>query len=252
MLDEKLRKIEDEYKFVMDSIPNVPHESVPVGKNEKDNPIIKESGEKNVFSFTPRDHITLGQINGMFDLERGAKITGSGFPLYTGPGAKLERALINFMLDIHIKEHGYKEVFPPVLVNRASMRGTGQIPKLEEDMYKISEEDFFLIPTAEVPVTNMHANEVLTEEELPIYYTAYTVCFRREAGSYGKDTKGIIRVHQFNKVEMVKFVKPEESMNELESLLTKNLHCPKSYSRDCVIIYSGNKYVTNYLFSEFI
>ncbi len=218
-LDVRLRKIKDEYKTVIDFIPNMPHETVPVGENEKDNKLVKEAGKIPKFSFKPKDHIELGKINGMFDLERAAKITGSGFPLYTGSGAKLERALINFMLDVHIKEHGYKELFPSVLVNRASMRGTGQIPKLEEDMYKIAEEDFFLIPTAEVPVTNLHADEVLTEEDLPVYYTAYTACFRREAGSYGKDTKGLTRVHQFDKVEMVKFVKPEDSMNELESLL---------------------------------
>jgi len=218
-LDKELKKTEKEYKAILDSIPNIPHESVPVGSNEKDNRMVKEEGSKPKLSFDPRDHIELGKINGLFDLERAAKITGSGFPLYMGQGAKLERALINFMLDIHTKEHGYKEVFPSFLVNRSSMRGTGQLPKLEEDMYRLSEDDLFLIPTAEVPVTNIHADEVLKETDLPIYYTAYTACFRREAGSYGKDTKGLIRVHQFNKVEMVKFTRPEDSMDELEKLL---------------------------------
>ncbi len=238
-LDNKLKTIEEEYRQVLDMIPNVPHESVPVGTTEEDNQRIKEAKKLPKFSFTPRDHIELGKINDLFDFERGAKVTGSFFPLYVGSGAKLERALLNFMLDVHIKEHGYKEVFPPFLVNRKSMYGTGQLPKLEEDMYRIDEEDFFLIPTAEVPVTNMHADEVLREEDLPICYTAYTACFRREAGSYGKDTKGLIRVHQFNKVEMVKFVRPENSMQELQTLLAdaedilKKLELPYRVSALC-------------------
>ncbi|MFC1643879.1 serine--tRNA ligase [Candidatus Omnitrophota bacterium] len=218
-LDEKLKKVEDEYRFLLDTIPNIPHESVPVGTCEEDKEVVKESGRVPKFSFTPRDHIELGQINSLFDFERGAKISGASFPLYVGAGARLERALFNFMLDVHVKEHGYREVFPPFLVNRKSMRGTGQLPKMEEDMYRVQEEDLFLIPTAEVPVTNMHADEVLAEDELPICYTAYTACFRREAGSYGKDTKGLIRVHQFDKVELVKFTRPENSMEELEKLL---------------------------------
>ncbi len=218
-LDEKLGEIDAGHASAIDRIPNVPHESVPVGASEKDNRQIKEWGSLPEFSFTPKDHLQLGEINGLFDFERGAKIAGSGFPLFTGQGAKLERALINFMLDVHIKEHGYKEVYPPVLVNRKSMRGTGQLPKLEEDMYHVTEDDLFLIPTAEVPVTNMHADEIIPEEDLPIKYTAYTSCFRREAGSYGKDTRGLIRVHQFDKVEMVKFTTPETSMDELETLL---------------------------------
>jgi seryl-tRNA synthetase len=218
-IDKKLKKVKEDYRTVLDTIPNVLHESVPVGKGEDDNKLVKEEGRVPEFSFTPRDHIELGQINRLFDFERGAKITGSFFPLYVGAGARLERVLLNFMLDVHTKEHGYREVFPPFLVNRKSMRGTGQLPKLEEDMYRIDEEDYFLIPTAEVPITNMHADEVLAEEELPICYTGYTACFRREAGSYGKDTKGLIRVHQFDKVEMVKFTPPETSMDELESLL---------------------------------
>lgn len=218
-LDEELKKVETEYEVLLDTIPNIPHETVPVGTTAADNELIREWGSVPKFSFTPRDHIELGTINDLFDFERASKITGSFFPLYVGQGAKLERALINFMLDVHVKEHGYKEMFPPFLVNRKSMRGTGQLPKLEEDMYRIDEEDLFLIPTAEVPVTNFHMDEVLSEEDLPICYTAYTACFRREAGSYGKDTKGLVRVHQFDKVEMVKFATPENSMNELELLL---------------------------------
>jgi len=218
-LDKKLGEASAEYSQILEMIPNMPHESVPRGKSEKDNRHVREWGSIAETKFSPRDHIELGKINGIFDFERAAKITGSGFPLFVAAGAKLERALINFMIDVHVKEHGYKEILPPVLVNRKSMRGTGQIPKLEEDMYNIKEDDLFLIPTAEVPVTNFHADEVLEEETLPIYYTAYTMCFRREAGSYGKDTRGLIRVHQFDKVEMVKFTHPDESMKELESLL---------------------------------
>ncbi len=218
-LDKELEKVDAEHKNVLDIIPNVPHESVPIGKSTEDNKLVKEHGRKSEFPFEAKDHIELGKINSLFDFERAAKITGSGFPLYTGQGARLERALINFMLDVHTKEHGYKEIFPPFLVNRKSMYGTGQVPKLEDDMYKIQGEDFFLIPTAEVPVTNIHADEVMKEEDLPVFYTAYTACFRKEAGSYGKDTKGLIRVHQFNKVELVKFTRPEDSMQELEKLL---------------------------------
>jgi seryl-tRNA synthetase len=217
-LDKKLNKVMDEYSFVLDRIPNITNETVPVGASPEDNRLVKEAVEIPEFSFTLRDHIELGQINDLFDFERGAKITGSAFPLYIGMGARLERALINFMLDVHTKEHGYKEVFPPFLVNSKSMRGTGQLPKLEEDMYKIEGEGYYLIPTAEVPITNMYADEVLDEETLPIYYTGYTACFRREAGSYGKDTRGLIRVHQFDKVELVKFTLPENSMDEFEKL----------------------------------
>jgi len=218
-LDVELGDIEKKYKDLLDIIPNVPHESVPVGKSAADNKIVKENGAIPKFSFDPRDHLAIGSLHGLFDFERAAKISGSGFPLYTGEGARLERSLISFMLDIHTKEHGYKEIFPPFLVNRKSMRGTGQLPKLEEDMYHISEEDLFLVPTAEVPLTNIHADEVLEEKDLPVYYTAYTACFRREAGSYGKDTKGLTRVHQFDKVELVKFTRPEDSLDELEKLL---------------------------------
>ena len=217
-LDEKLNKVMDEYCFVLDKIPNITNESVPVGASQEDNQLVREAGAIPKFSFTRRDHIVLGQINDLFDFERGAKRTGSAFPLYVGMGARLERALINFMLDVHTKEHGYKEVFPPFLVNSKSMRGTGQLPKLEEDMYKIEGEGYYLIPTAEVPITNMYADEVLDEKDLPIYYTGYTACFRREAGSYGKDTRGLIRVHQFDKVELVKFTLPGNSMDEFEKL----------------------------------
>ncbi|MEA3490222.1 MAG: serine--tRNA ligase [Candidatus Omnitrophota bacterium] len=248
-LDDQLNAVETEYYTILDLIPNISHESVPVGKGEADNKLIKEAGEVPEFSFEARDHLELGQINKLFDFERGAKITGSFFPLYVGLGARLERALINFMLDVHVKEHGYREVFPPFLVNRKSMYGTGQIPKLEEDMYRIAEEDYFLIPTAEVPVTNLHADEVLDEEELPVCYTAYTACFRREAGSYGKDTKGLIRVHQFDKVELVRFTRPEDSMGELEKLLAdaedilKKLELPYRVSALCTaeISFSAHK-----------
>ncbi len=218
-IDTDLKQVEEEYIKVLEWIPNIPHESVPVGKNEEDNEIVKIEGEEKKFDFTPKDHLALGAANGIFDFEKAARISGSGFPLFTGPGARLTRALINFMIDIHTKEHGYKELWPPVLVNRKSMRGTGQIPKMEEDMYRIKDEDMFLIPTAEVPVTNIHMDDIIREEDLPLYYTAYTPCFRKEAGSYGKDTRGLIRVHQFDKVEMVKFVRSENSMDELETLL---------------------------------
>lgn len=218
VMEEELRLVEGEYKEVIDKIPNIPHESVPIGTSEKDNKLIKEIGHKPEKSFTLRDHLELGKMNGLFDFERGSKISGSGFPVFTGIGAKLVRSLINFMLDMHSTKHKYKEVFPPVLVNRKSMRGTGQLPKLEQDMYKVHDEELFLVPTAEVPVTNLHADEVIPEEDLPICYTAYTSCFRKEAGSYGKDTKGLIRVHQFDKVELVKFVKPENSQEELINL----------------------------------
>jgi seryl-tRNA synthetase len=199
-------------------IPNIPHSSVPVG-DAFCKKTVRSWGELPKFDFKPASHIELSQHLDIIDFGRAAKITGSNFILYKGWGARLERALINFMLDLHIKKHGYTEVFPPFLVNRQSMTGTGQLPKLEEDMYRLKDDDLFLIPTAEVPVTNIFRDEILNEDDLPIYYTAYTACFRREAGSYGKDTKGLIRVHQFDKVELVKFVKPENSYNELEKLV---------------------------------
>ncbi|MDD5455385.1 MAG: serine--tRNA ligase [Candidatus Ratteibacteria bacterium] len=218
-LDKQVEEIKDKINPILLTIPNLPHSSVPVGKDAKDNKIVRESGTIPKFNFKPKDHLQLAKDLDIIDFERALKIVGSNFPLYKKSGALLERAMVNFMLDVHTKEHKYTEVSPPFLANRATMTGTGQLPKLEEDMYHIEKEDYFLIPTAEVPLTNLHAGEILKEEQLPLYYTAYTPCFRREAGSYGKDTKGLIRVHQFDKVEMVKFVKPEDSFDELESML---------------------------------
>ena len=208
-------KIEDDYLL---RIPNVPHASVPVGDASANQPV-RTWGTPRTFGFTPKTHLELIESLGLVDLPRAAKITGSHWVVFTGLGARLERALINFMLDVHTKEHGYREIAPPYLVNRASMTGTGQLPKFEEDMYRLKDDDLFLIPTAEVPVTNLHAGEVLEEAQLPVSYTAYSACFRREAGSYGKETKGMTRVHQFDKVEMVKFVAPERSYDELEALV---------------------------------
>lgn len=216
--NKKVVEIDKKICILMLNIPNIPHKSIPIGRPEA-NKVVREWGKPPEFDFKPKSHIELGQDLDILDFPRSSKISGPGFCLFKGLGAQLERALFNFMLDLHTKEHGYKEVFPPFLVNRASMTATGQLPNLEEDMYRLKDDDIFLIPTAEVPITNMHRDEVLDEEELPIYYTAYTACFRREAGSYGRDTKGLIRVHQFDKVEMVKFVKPETSYDELESLL---------------------------------
>jgi seryl-tRNA synthetase len=218
-LEHQLRKVEEQFKSWLLWIPNLIHSSVRVGKSPEDNVVVKEWGEKKAFSFTPRPHWELEERYNLVSFEKGAKIVGANFPLYQGIGAKLERALINFMLDLHTKKHGYTEVFPPFLANRKSMVGTGQLPKLEEDMYKCDLDDLFPIPTAEVPLTNLHQEEILEEKSLPLYYTAYSACFRREAGSYGQETKGLMRVHQFNKVELVKFVLPETSFEELESLL---------------------------------
>jgi seryl-tRNA synthetase len=195
------------------------HSSVPIGKDSSQNRIIKTVGEIPEFSFDPKPHWDLGHNLGILDFDRAAKITGARFPLYFGSGAKLERALINFMLDVHTTSHGYTETLPPFIVNRQAMTHTGQLPKFEEDLFKLSDWDYFLIPTAEVPVTNIHQGEILHEDMLPIYYTAYTPCFRSEAGSYGKDTRGLIRQHQFNKVELVKLTAPETSYAELETLL---------------------------------
>jgi len=218
-LDNSLKEVESEIDSLLLRVPNIPHSTVPVGLDENSNVVVKEWGELPKFDFEPRAHWEIGELLGILDLARGAKLSGSGFYALTGKGALLERGLINFMLDLHTKEHGYKEVWPPFMVNRASMTGTGQLPKLEEDMYLCEKDDLFLVPTAEVPVTNLHRDEILKAEELPIYYVAYTPCFRREAGSYGKDTRGILRVHQFDKVEMVKFVRPEDSYDELEKLV---------------------------------
>ena len=217
-LEPLVKESEEKMERILLCIPNLPHASVPVGKPEM-NKEIRRWGTPRAFDFKPKTHWEIAEHLDIIDFKRAAKITGSNFILYKKDGARLERALINFMLDLHTREHGYAEIFPPFLVNRASMTGTGQLPKMEEDMYKINEEDLFLIPTAEVPVTNIHRDEVLQEEQLPVYYTAYTACFRREAGSYGKDTRGLIRVHQFDKVELVKFVKPETSYAELEKLV---------------------------------
>jgi seryl-tRNA synthetase len=200
-------------------VPNIPHSSVPVGKDSADNVEVRRWGEIPSFNFEPKAHWDIGEELGILDFKAGAKIAGARFTLYWDLGAKLERALINFMLDLHTREHGYREVLPPFMANRVTMTGTGQLPKFEEELFKIEGTDYFLIPTAEVPVTNIHQDEVLEEEALPLYYTAYTPCFRKEAGSYGKDTRGLIRQHQFNKVELVKFTKPDTSYDELEKLL---------------------------------
>ena len=217
-LDETLKQTDEELGVILMTLPNVPHESVVCGKGSEDNPVIRVWGEKPQFSFTPRPHWEIGESLNILDFARGAKITGARFTLYRGLGARLERAIINFMLDLHTGAHGYTEVLTPFMVNRESMTGTGQLPKFEEDLFRIDKVDYFLIPTAEVPVTNIHRDEILSERELPIYYVAYSPCFRAEAGSYGKDTRGLIRQHQFNKVELVKFSKPEDSYEELEKL----------------------------------
>ena len=220
-LETGLAEKEEALQGIMLTIPNIPHESVVVGQGEQDNPEIRKWGKIPEFSFPPKPHWDIGEALDILDFDRGAKITGARFTLYKGGGARLERALLNFMLDLHTSEHGYQEVLPPFLVNRKSMTGTGQLPKFEEDLFKLSDPDYFLIPTAEVPVTNIHQDEILAEEDLPLSYTAYTPCFRKEAGSYGKDTRGLIRQHQFNKVELVKFATPEFSYEELEKL-TRN------------------------------
>ncbi|MGE5431918.1 MAG: serine--tRNA ligase [Syntrophomonadaceae bacterium] len=221
-LDDQLRVVEKDLNDILMYIPNMPNPSVPVGKSAADNVEVRRWLPEG-FSFETEekfmDHIDLGKKLKILDFERGAKISGSGFPVYMGKGATLERALINFMLDKHIHDHGYKEVFPPFLVNEDSMKGTGQLPKMEEDMYSIDKDGLYPIPTAEVPVTNLHRGEIIEEKELPIKYCAYSACFRREAGSYGKESKGFLRVHQFNKVEMVKFTRPENSYDELENLV---------------------------------
>jgi seryl-tRNA synthetase len=214
---EEKEKVLQEFLLL---VPNIPHSSVPAGKDSADNLEIRRWGEIPSFTFEPKAHWDIGEDLKILDFKAGAKIAGARFTLYRDLGAKLERALINFMLDLHTLEHGYREVLPPFMVNRTTMTGTGQLPKFEEELFKVEGTDYFLIPTAEVPVTNIHQDEVLEEEILPLYYTAYTPCFRKEAGSYGKDTRGLIRQHQFNKVELVKFVRPETSYDELEKLLS--------------------------------
>ena len=215
VVEEKERALQE---FLL-MVPNIPHSSVPVGKDSADNVEVRRWGEIPSFNFEPKAHWDIGEELGILDFKAGAKIAGARFTLYWDLGAKLERALINFMLDLHTREHGYREVLPPFMANRVTMTGTGQLPKFEEELFKIEGTDYFLIPTAEVPVTNIHQDEVLEEEVLPLCYTAYTPCFRKEAGSYGKDTRGLIRQHQFNKVELVKFTKPDTSYDELEKLL---------------------------------
>lgn len=222
LFDSQLREIEEKIETILRHTPNLAHTSVPIGKSADDNVETKQwlpDGFSFQNDFKILDHVELGKKLKILDFERGTKISGSGFPLYIGKGATLERALINFMLDYHLHHHGYTEVLPPILVNRESMKGTGQIPKMEEDMYFVEKDGLYPIPTAEVPITNIHRGEILSEKDLPVKYVGYSPCFRREAGSYGKDSKGFLRVHQFNKVEMVKFVKPETSYDELELLV---------------------------------
>lgn len=231
-LAEKLRQTESELEELLLTMPNLPHESVPAGRDETENVEIRQWGEIPEFPFKPKPHWEIGEKLGILDFERAGKIAGSRFALYLGLGARLERALISFMLNLQTEKKGYKEVLPPFIVNQETMTGTGQLPKFEEELYKIERDGLYLIPTAEVPLTNIHRDEILDEQDLPIYYTAYTPCFRREAGAYGKDVRGLIRQHQFNKVELVKFVKPEHSYNELEKLtidaedVLKNLGLP--------------------------
>lgn len=217
LLEEKLRETEDETRNLLLTIPNIPNESVPTGRDETENVEIRKWGNPCEFSFEPLNHWDIAETLDIIDFDRASKIAGARFALMKGHGARLERALMNFMLDLNTSK-GYKEIFPPLLVNRESMTGTGQLPKFESELFRIADPEFYLIPTAEVPVTNIHRDEILKEEDLPRYYTAYTPCFRREAGSHGKDTRGLIRQHQFNKVELVKFVKPEDSNTELEKL----------------------------------
>src|SRR3954453_20628432 len=217
-LDEQVKTVDDQFQQMLAGIPNIPHESVPVGKSAEDNVEVRRGGEPPKFDFEPQAHWDLGPALGILDFERAVKITGARFALYWGAGARLERALVNFFLDVHTQHHGYTEVLPPFMVNSASLFGTGQLPKFAEDLFKCENTDFWLIPTAEVPVTNIYRDETLEAEELPVKLCAYTPCFRSEAGSYGRDVRGIIRQHQFQKVELVKFTHPEQSYQELEKL----------------------------------
>lgn len=217
-VESALRTIEEHLDEIALRIPNLPHQSVPAGTGPEQNVEVRRWGAPPTFSFPPQTHWDIGERLGILDFDRAAKIAGARFAVLTGDGARLERALINFMLDLHTTEHGYREVLPPLMVNRSAMTGTGQLPKFEEDLFRLRDEDYFLIPTAEVPLTNLHRDEILSESALPIRYTAYTPCFRREAGSYGKDTRGLIRLHQFNKVELVAFTKADHSYEELERL----------------------------------
>ncbi|MCG9969134.1 serine--tRNA ligase [Pelotomaculum terephthalicicum JT] len=216
--DEEIKVIEEKLQIILLNIPNVPHESVPAGSSEADNPVVRTWGEPRNFDFSPRPHWEIGEALDIIDFERGGKVTGARFSFYKGSGSRLERSVISYMLDLHTAEHNYVEIFPPFMVNRDSMVGTGQLPKFAEDMFKIEGTDYYLIPTAEVPVTNLYRNEILDGEKLPIYHCAYSACFRAEAGAAGRDTRGLIRQHQFNKVELVKFCRPEHSYDELEKL----------------------------------
>jgi len=216
--EPKLKTLEERITHELAQLPNIPHSSVPTG-DARANQIIRTVGAKPAFTFLPKTHLELAEHLELLDLERAAKITGSHFPLFIKHGARLERALINWMLDVQTNEHGYTEISPPILVNRASMFGTGQLPKFEEDMYRLKDDDLFLVPTAEVPLTNLHRDEILEEAQLPLKYAAYTPCFRREAGSYGKETRGLVRVHQFDKIELVRFTTPERSYEEHEELV---------------------------------
>ena len=218
-IDESLRDITIKMDDILVWIPNIPHKSAPIGKGEEDNKFVRDYGEGTSFDFEPKDHVELASDLDILDFEASSRLSGSGFILFKNQGALLERALINFMLDLHTIEHGYTEVSPPFIVSSACMFGTGQIPKMEDDMYRIKDEDLYLIPTAEVPVTNIYRTKILEEDDLPKQFVAYTPCFRREAGSYGKDTRGMIRVHQFDKVELVKLVREGEAYTELEKLL---------------------------------
>ncbi len=217
-LDAKLDEIDEQYRIMLLSVPNTPNQKVPYGVDDSDNEVMRIVGEPTKFDFEPKAHWDIGEDLDVLDFERAAKISGTRFTVYKGLGARLERAITNFMLDLHTIDQSYVEILPPFMVNRKAMTGTGQLPKFEEDMFYVPQKDFFLIPTAEVPVTNLRGDEIMNEEELPLYYTAYTPCFRAEAGSAGRDTRGLIRQHQFNKVELVKFVKPENSYDELEKL----------------------------------
>ncbi len=217
-IDTRISEITEELEAIVSVIPNIPHESVPAGTSDKDNVQVRTWGTIRTFDFAPQEHADIGEKLGILDFARGAKLAGARFCLSVGPGAHLERALINFMLDLHTTEHGYTEVLPPFMVNSKSMTGTGQLPKFAGDLFRVADTDYWLIPTAEVPVTNIYQDEIIEEEDLPIYRCAYTPCFRKEAGSYGKDTRGLIRQHQFNKVELVKFTRPEDSYEELEKL----------------------------------
>ena len=217
-LDAQVRVIEEEQRKLVLAIPNLPHESVPAGEDALDNVVVREWGHKKTFDFQPKDHVALGEALGLFVFARAARMSGAGFPLFIGLGARLERALIQFMLDLHVAKHGYTEIAPPYVVTTATMTGTGQLPKMAEDMYHAEVDDLWLIPTAEVPVTNIHREEII-RAPLPLKYVAHTPCFRREAGSAGKETRGLIRVHQFDKVELVKFVPPATSYDELEQLV---------------------------------